>query len=88
MQPGLYQHYKGKYYQVIGTCRHSETLESMVVYRQLYEDYGLWVRPKDIFEEKIIHEGHHRPRFQFIRAIDTETKLGLDLDDSLFIAKV
>lgn len=76
MKQGLYQHYKGKYYQVIGICRHSETLEEMVVYRHLDEDYGLWVRPKDMFEEDIIHEGQHRPRFQFIRAMDTEIKSG------------
>lgn len=74
MKQGLYQHYKGKYYHVIGICRHSETLEEMVVYRQLYEDYGLWVRPKNMFEETIIHAGHHKPRFQFIRTMDTEIK--------------
>ena len=64
MKQGLYQHYKGKYYQVIGVCRH------------LDEDYGLWVRPKGMFEEDIIHEGQHRPRFQFIRTMDTEIKSG------------
>ena len=73
MKQGIYQHYKGKHYQVIGICRHSETLEEMVVYRQLYEDYSLWVRPKDMFEAEIIHEGHHRPRFQFVRTMDSET---------------
>ena len=88
MKQGIYQHYKGKHYQVIGICLHSETLEEMVVYRQLYEDYGLWVRPKHMFEEGIIHEGQHRPRFQFIRTMDTEIKSGSDLDDSLFITKV
>lgn len=44
-QPGRYRHCKGKEYQVIGTARHSETLEEMVVYRALYGDGGLWVRP-------------------------------------------
>lgn len=70
MKQGLYEHYKGKQYQVLGICRHSETLEDMVVYRQLYGDYGLWVRPKNMFEEEIMHDGQRRPRFQFVRAMD------------------
>lgn len=70
MKQGLYEHYKGKHYQVIGICRHSETLEDMVVYRALYGDGSLWVRPKHMFEEEIVYEGLCRPRFQFIRAID------------------
>lgn len=72
MQLGLYQHYKGNYYQVIGLCRHSETLETMIVYRGLYGDYGLWVRPKTMFEETLVYEGVERPRFQFVRTLNTE----------------
>lgn len=72
MQPGLYQHYKGNYYQVLGLCRHSETLEEMVVYRGLYGDYGLWVRPKSLFEGTLLHEGKEMPRFQFVRTLDTK----------------
>lgn len=72
MQSGLYQHYNGQHYQVLGICRHSETLEEMVVYRGLYGDYGLWVRPKAMFEEIITHEEKKRPRFQFVRAMDME----------------
>lgn len=45
IRPGKYRHFKGNEYQVIGTARHSETMELMVVYRALYGDYGLWVRP-------------------------------------------
>lgn len=70
MKQGLYQHYNGEYYYVMGICCHSETLEEMVVYRKLYGDYSLWVRPRQMFEENIMHEGHLRPRFQFIREMD------------------
>ena len=72
MQPGLYQHYKGNLYHVIGICRHSESLEEMVVYRGLYADYGLWVRPKILFEETVEHAGNIIPRFKFIKLFDYE----------------
>lgn len=67
---GLYQHYRGNYYHVLGVCRHEETLEEMIVYRGLYADYGLWVRPRAVFESKVSHEGREVPRFKFIRALD------------------
>ena len=63
---GLYQHYKGNYYNVIGLCRHSETLEECVVYQALYGDYGLWVRPLPIFLSSVEVEGQNIPRFKFI----------------------
>lgn len=47
--PGRYRHYKGGEYEVVGVVRHSETLEPMVLYRPLYNDSGLWVRPFDMF---------------------------------------
>lgn len=72
MQLGLYQHSSGNYYHAIGVCRHVETLEEMVVYRAMYGDYGLWVRPKAMFLEEVTHEGKTSPRFQFIREVDTE----------------
>lgn len=72
MKQGLYQHYKGNFYQVLGLCRHSETLEEMVVYRGLYGDYGLWVRPKAMFEGTINEQGKEIPRFKFIRFLDQE----------------
>ncbi len=75
MKQGLYQHYRGDSYHVLGVCRHSETLEEMVIYRQLYGDYGLWVRPKQMFEENIIHEGLEMPRFKFIRTMDNEAPI-------------
>ncbi len=65
---GAYRHYKGQYYEVIGTARHSETLDDMVVYRALYGDYELWVRPLSMFLEDTELEGHRVPRFEFIGA--------------------
>lgn len=70
MYLGLYQHYKGNYYQVIGVAHHEETDEEMVVYRGLYGDFKLWTRPKDIFISSVVYEGQTMPRFQFIRELD------------------
>ena len=72
MKLGKYQHYKGKYYEVLGIAHHSETLEELVVYRALYEssefgDNALWVRPKKTFSEKVVVEGKKVPRFKFIK---------------------
>lgn len=53
LQPGIYRHYKGNDYEVIGTARHSETEEWMVVYRALYGEFGLWVRPLAMFTETV-----------------------------------
>ena len=68
---GKYRHYKGKDYEVIGTARHSETLEEMVVYRHLFEDeFGknsLWVRPKGMFLEKVELNGKKVPRFELLK---------------------
>ncbi|MFW5823605.1 MAG: DUF1653 domain-containing protein [Marinobacter sp.] len=61
--PGRYRHYKGKDYEVIGTARHSETEEWMVVYRCLYGDHSLWVRPLDMFNESVEVAGEQVPRF-------------------------
>lgn len=61
--PGRYRHYKGKDYEVIGTARHSETEEWLVVYRCLYGDYSLWVRPLDMFNETVDVAGEEVPRF-------------------------
>lgn len=63
IQPGRYRHFKGKEYQVIGTARHSETLEEMVVYRALYGDGGLWVRPAAMWSELVEGDGYRGPRF-------------------------
>ncbi len=61
--PGRYRHYKGNEYEVIGTATHSETLEPMVVYRPLYGEGGLWVRPQAMFAESVIVDGRSVPRF-------------------------
>ena len=57
LAPGRYRHYKGNEYEVIGVARHSETLEELVVYRALYGDQGLWVRPRAMFLERVEVEG-------------------------------
>ncbi|MEY3037483.1 MAG: hypothetical protein RL143_50 [Pseudomonadota bacterium] len=65
--PGIYRHYKGNDYEVIGCARHSETEEWMVVYRTLYGDFSLWVRPLAMFTEKVtLDSGEEVPRFQAV----------------------
>lgn len=65
MKPGRYRHYKGNYYEVIGVARHSETEEELVVYRCLYGDFSLWVRPLAMFTESVEVDGREVPRFEF-----------------------
>ena len=60
---GRYRHYKGGEYEVLGVVRHSETLEAMVLYRALYGEGGLWVRPHGMFFEMIEVDGYRQPRF-------------------------
>ena len=60
---GKYRHYKGNDYEVIGVATHSETREPMVVYRPLYGEMGLWVRPLAMFMEDVTVEGKTVPRF-------------------------
>lgn len=64
--PGKYRHFKGKEYELIGIARHSETLEPMVVYRALYDDCSLWVRPAAMWTEPVARDGYEGPRFQYI----------------------
>ena len=60
---GLYQHYKGGEYEVLAVVRHSETLEPLVLYRPLYNDSGLWVRPYAMFCEEVVVDGCSVRRF-------------------------
>ena len=63
---GRYRHYKGKDYEVIGVARHSETEEEYVIYRTLYGNFDLWLRPKAMFIEQVTIDGVTMPRFQYI----------------------
>jgi hypothetical protein len=63
---GRYRHYKGKDYQIIDLATHSETLEKLVVYRPLYGDQALWVRPVTMFLEQVLVDGQSLPRFRFV----------------------
>ena len=64
-RPGRYRHFKGKEYELIGLARHSETMEEMVVYRPLYGEGGLWVRPASMWNEQVERDGYSGPRFAY-----------------------
>ena len=66
IQPGRYRHFKGKEYEVLGIARHSETEEELVVYRALYGDFGLWVRPVNMWNETVERDGKKFRRFTYI----------------------
>ena len=63
---GRYRHYNGMEYDVVGTVRHSETLEPLTLYRALYGEQGLWVRPAAMFNEDVVIDGIQQPRFRKI----------------------
>jgi len=63
---GRYRHYRGNHYDVLGVARHSETEERMVVYRKLYGDQSMWVRPMVMFLETVQVEGSEVPRFEWV----------------------
>ena len=67
IQLGKYRHYKGKEYEVIALAKHSETLEDLVVYKALYGDHQVWVRPLKMFEEKVFVDNIEVSRFEFIK---------------------
>lgn len=69
IEPGRYRHYKGRDYQVLEVARHSESEEELVVYRALYGDFGLWVRPLTMFTEEVEIAGERRPRFVRVDAV-------------------
>lgn len=71
--PGRYRHYKGGAYEVVGVARHSETDERLVVYRCLYDNDSLWVRPLAMFMETVCVDGQEQPRFaQCLNGVDDE----------------
>ena len=63
IKPGKYHHYKGNFYEVLGMALHSETLEEMVVYKALYGDGGVWVRPASMWDEEVEVDGKRVKRF-------------------------
>ncbi len=69
LKPGRYRHYKGKDYEVIEVATHSETEEKLVVYRTLYGNFDLWVRPLHQFQEMVACEAGDVPRFRYLEPI-------------------
>lgn len=70
LKKGIYKHYKGNFYEVLYTAQYSETEEWMVVYKALYGDEGIWVRPYEMFNEKIHVDGRTVKRFTFIESLE------------------
>ena len=66
LKKGKYRHFKGNEYELIDIAYHSETMEPMVVYRALYGEKGLWVRPASMWTEQVERDGYCGPRFQYI----------------------
>lgn len=66
IRPGRYRHFKGNEYEVLYTATHSETLEPYVVYRALYGDHGVWVRPASMWNEEVVRDGKTYKRFAYI----------------------
>lgn len=66
IRPGRYRHFKGKEYEVLGVARHSETEEEYVVYRQLYGEHSLWVRPAFMWNEMVTRDGKTQRRFTYV----------------------
>ncbi len=67
LKPGVYRHFKGNEYQLLFLATHSETMEPMVVYRALYGERGVWVRPAAMWSEHMERDGYSGPRFVYVR---------------------
>lgn len=67
IKPGIYKHYKGALYKVMGSAQHSETEEWLVYYQALYGEYGYWVRPLEMFNQSVIVDGVSRLRFEMLK---------------------
>ena len=74
IKPGLYRHFKGNEYEVLGMATHSETFEPMVIYRALYGTHNLWVRPASMWNEMVTRDGVTRRRFTYIGDSDEPQK--------------
>ena len=72
IKPGIYRHFKGREYEVLYIARHSETEEEMVVYRALYGDFSLWVRPAAMWNETVVLNGQSFKRFSYVRPSDNK----------------
>lgn len=66
IRPGKYRHFKGNEYEVLAVAKHSETLEEYVVYRALYGEHGVWVRPASMWNETVERDGYSGPRFRLL----------------------
>lgn len=66
LKPGRYRHFKGKDYEVIGVAKDSESSREFVVYRALYGERGLWIRPLEMFNEIVERDGRRMPRFEYV----------------------
>ncbi len=71
IKPGKYKHFKGGEYEVIATATHSESMEKLVVYRPLYGEQAIWVRPLDMFHDMKDFEGKRVPRFKYLGKMDS-----------------
>ena len=79
---GIYRHYKGKQYEVVGFAKHSETLEDMVIYKALYGEGGIWVRPMSMWSELVEIDGKSVRRFEYVDE-KTETARQDELSEAL-----
>lgn len=73
IQLGIYKHYKGNLYKIIGVARHSETLEEFVVYQALYAERSLWIRPYEMFTGNVELDGKVMPRFKYIKSVEDQS---------------
>ncbi len=81
---GIYEHYKGNKYKIIGVGKHSETLEKLIIYQALYGNNELWVRPYDMFCEKIVKNGKEIHRFRYMGdELDLMYTIQLDIPEEL-----
>ncbi len=78
LRTGIYKHYKGPRYLVMDVAKHSETEEQLVVYRCLYGNYDLWVRPLDMFTESVLVNNEPVPRFEYIGEMADDERVQLN----------